>query len=93
VEDSPSPRPGHGRRPWRASLLGSGTSLRVTGLASLWTLGTVAAFGACAVSGIGSPPSKKDQRYYRETVAPEIMGRLSEYLEVPGAKALYVEAE
>ena len=39
------------------------------------------------------PPSKRDQRYYRETVAPEIMGRLSEYLEVPGAKALYVEAE
>ena len=39
------------------------------------------------------PPSKKDQCYYRETVAPEIMGRLSEYLEVPRAKTLYVEAE
>ena len=39
------------------------------------------------------PPSKKDLRYYRETVAPEIMNRLSEYLEVPNARTLYMETE
>ena len=39
------------------------------------------------------PPSKRDLRYYQETVAPEIVCRLSEYLEVPKARTLYVETE
>ena len=39
------------------------------------------------------PPSKTDQRYYREVIGPEIMARLCEYLEIPLRKALYVEAE
>lgn len=39
------------------------------------------------------PPSKRDQRYYREVIGPEVMARLCEYLEIPPRKALYVEVE
>lgn len=39
------------------------------------------------------PPSKRDQRYYREVIGPEIMARLCEYLEISPRKALYVEVE
>ena len=39
------------------------------------------------------PPSKSDQRYYREVIGPEVMARLCEYLEIPPRKALYVEVE
>ncbi len=39
------------------------------------------------------PPSKRDQRYYREVIGPEIMARLCEYLEAPSNGTMYVEAE
>ncbi len=39
------------------------------------------------------PPSKRDQRYYREVIGPEIMARLCEYLEALPNRAMYMEAE
>ncbi len=36
------------------------------------------------------PPSKRDQHYYQEVIAPEIYRRLQEYLEVPLADVLIV---
>ncbi len=36
------------------------------------------------------PPSKRDQCYYCDVIAPEIFHRLQEYLEVPLAEMLIV---
>ncbi len=36
------------------------------------------------------PPSRRDQEHYRRFVAPAIMARLCEYLEVPLSKALFL---
>ncbi len=39
------------------------------------------------------PLSRRDRRYYQQTVEAQIMGRLCEYLEISPAKAMYVCAD
>lgn len=39
------------------------------------------------------PPSRRDREHYQEVVAPAILGRVCEYLEIPLSKALLLALE